>query len=297
MASTIQFLTSRGVIKPPKFVEHPCYEVLMGSVMYGVSDDTSDMDIYGFCIPPKDMVFPHLAGEIEGFGKQKKRFEQFQQHHVYETSTERNYDITIYSIVKFFSLCMDNNPNFINCLYAPQNSILHSTEVANMIRNKRKIFIHKGLWHKYKGYSYSQLHKMRLKNPEPGSKRAAIVGAHGFDCKFGYHLIRLLYEAEMLLTEGDLDLQRHREHLKAIRRGDVTQKEVEDWAAEKEKALERAYEASTLPWGPPEAEIKQLLLSCLEHHYGSISDCVTILSPAEETMKKIIEAVNTYRGQ
>lgn len=51
------------------------YETIMGSVAYGVSSDTSDMDVYGFAIPPKDDVFPHLRGEILCFGKQHKRFE------------------------------------------------------------------------------------------------------------------------------------------------------------------------------------------------------------------------------
>src|SRR5262245_33141698 len=58
------------------------YETIMGSVAYGVSDDTSDFDTLGFCIPPKDTLFSHLAGEIEGFGRQKKRFMSYQQHDV-----------------------------------------------------------------------------------------------------------------------------------------------------------------------------------------------------------------------
>jgi predicted nucleotidyltransferase len=54
----------------------------MGSQAYGVNTDTSDLDIYGVCIPPKEMIFPHLAGEIPGFGQQIQRFEMWQEHKV-----------------------------------------------------------------------------------------------------------------------------------------------------------------------------------------------------------------------
>jgi hypothetical protein len=68
MPSTLKTLTDKGLIQPPKWLpDNVHYETMMGSVAYGVSGDTSDVDIYGFAIPPKEMVFPHLAGEIEGF--------------------------------------------------------------------------------------------------------------------------------------------------------------------------------------------------------------------------------------
>ena len=83
MPSTVQKLAEKGLIKPPRFVPaNTHYETIMGSVAYGVSSDTSDMDVYGFCIPTKEVIFPHLAGQIEGFGRQRQAFEQFQQHHI-----------------------------------------------------------------------------------------------------------------------------------------------------------------------------------------------------------------------
>jgi len=78
MPSTTAQLTQRGVIRPPHFLpSNVMYETIMGSIAYGVSSEQSDRDIYGFCIPPKEEVFPHLDGEIPGFGEPKKRFERF----------------------------------------------------------------------------------------------------------------------------------------------------------------------------------------------------------------------------
>ena len=83
MASTVYKLNQRGLITPPKWLpDNIHYETIMGSISYGASSDTSDFDVLGFAIPPKEDVFPHLRGEILGFGRQKNRFEQYQQHHI-----------------------------------------------------------------------------------------------------------------------------------------------------------------------------------------------------------------------
>ena len=64
-------LVKKGLISPPAFVTDCLqYLTLMGSQAYGVAntgdkEQMSDWDIYGFCIPYKDMIFPHLRGEIE----------------------------------------------------------------------------------------------------------------------------------------------------------------------------------------------------------------------------------------
>ena len=117
------------------------------------------------------------------------------------------YDLTIYGIVKFFNLAMENNPNVIDSLFTPVNCVLHSTRVGNLVRENRKLFLHKGAWPKFKGYAYSQLHKISIKQPQ--GKRAELVERHGYDTKFAYHVVRLLTEVEMILMEQDIDLQRN----------------------------------------------------------------------------------------
>jgi uncharacterized protein len=273
MSSTIENLAKRGVITPPDFVvSNTMYETVMGSVAFGVDDEFSDYDTMGFCIPPKHVVFPHTAGHIDGFGRQKQTFKVYQKHHV--QADEKEYDFNIYNIVHYFHLCMENNPNMVDSLYTPRECVLHSTRVSEMVRDQRDLFLHKGAWHRYKGYAYSQLHKMGGKQPEPGSKRDKIRQKYGYDVKFAYHVVRLLYEVEMILQDGTIDLRRNREHLKAIRRGDVDESDVRQWAADKERFLERLYESSTLRHSPDERAIKDLLLHCLEDHYGNLDAVV-----------------------
>jgi len=293
MSSSVQVLADKNLIQPPKWLPlNVHYETIMGSVAYGVSSDTSDMDVYGFCIPPKEIIFPHLAGEIQDFGRQKKRFEEFQQHRV--VYGDKTYDLLIYSIVKYFSLCMENNPNMIDSLFTPDSCVLHISSVGLMVREQRQLFLHKGAWHKFKGYAYSQIHK--LKNKNPAGKRLELVEKYGYDTKFAYHTVRLLNEIEMILSEGTLDLQRNREQLKSIRRGDWSEQAVLDYFSQKELSLEGLYQSSKLRHGPDEEAIKALLLNCLEHHYGSLDKCVVKVGVAESYLNEITAVVDRWRN-
>jgi len=237
-------------VHPPGWLcDNLCYETMMGSVAYGVSSDSSDMDVYGICVPPKDVVFPHLAGEILGFGTQVKRFESWQEHHV--AVLGKSWDFAIFGIVKFFQLAMENNPNVIDSLFTPRRCVLSSTAIGEYIREHRVDFLHKGAWHKFKGYAYSQLNKIKTKTPT--GKRVELVEQFGYDVKFAYHVVRLLLEVEQILVARDMDLERDREQLKAIRRGEWTLEQLAQWAKDKEKALEALYHASSVTYEPDEA--------------------------------------------
>jgi predicted nucleotidyltransferase len=293
----IQDLEKRGLIHPPKWLSDNChYLTIMGSVAYGVSSDTSDCDIYGWVVPPKHLVFPHLAGEILGFGAQIKKFDQWQQHHINDREARKEYDFSVYNIVRYFHLCMGGNPNMIDSLWTPTNCVIHSTTLSEMVRDHRRLFVSKKMWHTYKGYAFSQLHKMSSKDPEPESKRAKLREELGWDVKFGYHVVRLLLEIEQLLQEGDMDLQAHKEHLKAIRRGEVTEQEVRDFFTLKEKELEKLYHESNIPYSPDEAAIKKLLLECLEHHYGNLDGCIEQPDQAVDILRQIQEILDRSRN-
>jgi uncharacterized protein len=279
-------MMNEGVIKPPLHVKDNIhYEVVMGSEAYGMTSEKSDVDLYGFSIPHKEMIFPHLSGYIHGFGTQAQGFEQFQQHHIkYE---EREYDICMYSIVKFFHLCMMNNPNMIDSLFVPRRCIYFSTQVGEHVRERRREFLHKGCWHKFKGYAFSQLNKMRIKDPGPESRRYEMVQKFGFDVKFASHVVRLLNEVEQIMLEGDLDLERNREQLKSIRRGEWSQDRITEYFERKEMDLETVYLNSKLPYSPNEKRIKEILLQCLEMHFGSLQ----AVFPAEKDMTKLISEI------
>lgn len=306
MSSTTQKLMEKGLAlgAPPFLKTNVHYETIMGSHAYGVADTSvkdkiPDYDIYGFAIPPKEYIFKHMTGWVPGFGPEPPGFEQWQKHHMFDQDAlggvGKEWDLQIFNIVKFFELCRQNNPNMIDSLFTPENCVVHCTQIGRMVRDNRKLFLSKECWKKFRGYASSQLKKMNDKDPIGG--RREIVDKFGFDVKFAYHIIRLFDEAEQIMLEGDLNLQRARETMKAIRRGDWTAEEVRNWAVEKDKALEAVYANCKLPEHPPTEPLRQLLINCLEAHYGSISNCIAQVGWPEQALKNIDNILNEVRGK
>jgi predicted nucleotidyltransferase len=293
-------LYDKGIIKrgefPPFLRNNIHYLTVMGSNAYGIAQEDSDFDLYGWCIEPKEIMFPHLKGEIPGFGKQTEKFKVWQKHHVVDPNARggksQEYDFNIYSIVSYLNLCMDCNPNMIDSLFTPRTCVLYSSPIGEIVRQNRKMFLHKGAYWRFKGYSFSQIHKMRSMNRE--GKRKEGVEKYGYDLKFFCHCIRLLNECEQILTEGDIDLQRGNDELKAIRRGEYTLEQALEMFNLREKTLEAAYAKSTLPHHPDEAAIKNILIQCLEIAYGDTTKMVVIENKAELFMNDVKKLLEKY---
>lgn len=98
------------------------------------------------------------------------------------------------------------------------------------------------------------------------------------------------------MVEHDLDITRNREQLKSIRRGEWTLEYLREWFETKERALEEVYAASTLRYGPDEEAIRELLLNCLEHHYGNISDAVRRDIKVDQMVRELEAVLDRYRA-
>jgi len=93
--------------------------------------------------------------------------------------------------------------------------------------------------------------------------------------------------------EHDLDLEKNREQLKSIRRGEWSVDQIRKYFDEKEKALEKAYLESTLQHKPAIPEIKALLLNCLEQYFGSLDkmiktdkNCAILINDIQDVLRK-----------
>ncbi len=292
MANILQTLTDKNIAHPPEWLPaNTVYLVNHGSHAYGTNTKDSDYDVYGICIPPLKQIFPHLEGEIFGFGNQKKRFEQYQEGHLIHPNGQE-YDFQIYSIVKYFHLAMGANPNIIEALFVPQECILHMSRIGTIIRENRHIFLSKKAKYTYLGYAFSQRAKAFTQTKI--GNRKELVEAHGFDTKNAYHLLRLLDYAEQILNEHDIDLRRNNEKWKAVRRGEVTKEEINDIFNLKEKQLETLYQTSTLQHSPDENKIKTVLLNCLEEHYGSLTNIIRVEGKEEQCIGEIRKVLANY---
>lgn len=290
-------LQSDGLISPPKWLaDNTQYVCYTGSTAYGASADTSDLDCYGWAFPPKDVVFPHTAGHILGFGNDPPAFNCYQEHHIVDKKSGKEYDFQIYSVVHYFNLLLQNNPNMVDSLFVPDRCVLHATKVGQLVREKRKLFLHKGAFHKFKGYAYAQLKKVRAKSSSASDKRQATIDAHGYDTKHAYHIVRLALECQEILETGDLHLDQNGAQYRAIRNGEWTLDRLEKWFEDKERHLENAYAESKLPHAAPEEEIKELLLNCLETHYGSLDKAVTRQTDIDKVLAEMRQVIERHGG-
>jgi predicted nucleotidyltransferase len=298
MSSVVQKLVRHKLFHPKySFVGEPDYEVIMGSLAYGVSNDTSDMDIYAMCVPHKSMVFPHLAGHVPDFGPKPENFTSQQKHHM--QLEEREYDVVVYSIVMYFQLCMENNPNMLDSLFVPDRCVIHASEVGQHMRAHRRLFLSKYVYTKLRGYAFGELKKLKRDFGKEGAaladykpKRRKAIEQFGYDVKSAYHVVRLMREAEQVLTEGDLDLEVAREQLKAVRRGSMTLEELEEWFFNKEKALDTTVANSSLPAKPDVDRLRVLLLECLEMKFGSLEVAQSIDPDVMRKYEQIVKIVN-----
>ena len=256
----------------PNFISDESVSMLtvMGSRAYGTETPESDWDFYGVLVPPVDVVFPHLKGRITGFGKQVQEFNQSQGQHLENEGGE--FDVTIYNITRYFQLCMDGNPNMIDSLFTGDSSLVKCDNVGKIIRENRQLFLSQKCYHTFKGMAFS--HMCRLNNRERIGKRAELINQYGYDVKDASHIIRLVEELKMILTQGDLDLKANSTLSLGVKQGLWKKEEVVKHFEQSMEMLDAMVESQnvSVPYSPDEGAIKRALEFCLEEKYGNLSN-------------------------
>lgn len=257
-------------LNKPKWLNHVNYLTVMGSRAYGSTTEGSDWDFYGFTTPPAGITFPHLKGDIEGFGKQKQLFNQLQLQGI-PSDKYGDVDLTVYGIVRYFQLVMDNNPNMTDSLFVPDDVIVYMDRVGRIVRENRKVFLSQKLYHTFRGMAYSHMKRITSRTRE--GKRKEWVKKYGFDVKDASHVVRLMLEAEDFLLTGDADIFSNGQEILSIRNGEWSLDNVKDFFNDRMSYLEHIIKSDecVLPKYPDEYAIKTVLEWCLEEEYGSLA--------------------------
>lgn len=127
------------------------FATLHGSHAYGLNTETSDIDVKGVCVAPREVYLGFTSG-----------FEQAEQR--------EPYDLSIYELRKFFRLAAACNPNIIEVLHTDPSVFIHNTPLGEKLVKHRYDFISMKAKHTFSGYAHSQLSRIQthyrwLKNP------------------------------------------------------------------------------------------------------------------------------------
>ena len=118
------------------------YKVRVGSHAYGMNTPTSDEDFAGIFIPNEEYFFG-----LQSFDQQIEQTEEK--------------DTTLYSLRKYTTLAVANNPNVLELLFVDKSDILYCHPVMFELRAIRRSFLSQKCAKTYLGYAQAQLHRIR----------------------------------------------------------------------------------------------------------------------------------------
>jgi predicted nucleotidyltransferase len=128
------------------------FEIITGSNAYGTNTPESDLDIRGIFRQPLEarMSLDPLINQVSDKGQ----------------------DITYYELKKYFELASDCNPNIIEMLYPPKETLLYVHPIMQKVLDNRHLFISKKAKHTFAGYAMAQIKRCRgqnkwINNPKP----------------------------------------------------------------------------------------------------------------------------------
>jgi len=258
-------------VNKPKWLNDASYVTVMGSRAYKTHTIASDWDFYGFCVPPASVVFPHIAGDIPLFWNQKNNFKQLQLQHI-PSEIYGDVDITIYNIVYYFDRVLDGNPNMLDSLFVPDDTIMVIDKVGKMVRDNRELFLSQRLYKKFVGFAMSHLKKITSRTRQ--GLRKAVVDEHGYDTKDASHVVRAMLEIKDFMLSGNCDVSSHAVTVREIRAGEWSLERVQKIFDTILGGLDIMHSEGrfVVAENPRVDEVKSLLVDCLEEKYGSLGE-------------------------
>ncbi|MEO6252094.1 MAG: nucleotidyltransferase domain-containing protein [Ferruginibacter sp.] len=124
---TIDWIKNNGLL---------IFEVITGSRAYGLDTATSDTDIKGVFVMPKEMFYG--------------------LEYTAQVNNETN-DIVYYELKRFMELLSKNNPNILEMLNVPGNCVLQKHSIMDMLQPE--IFLSKRCEQSFANYAFTQIKK------------------------------------------------------------------------------------------------------------------------------------------
>jgi predicted nucleotidyltransferase len=137
-------------------------------------------------------------------------------------------------------LALKANPNVLEILYTPL--VEHASPIAKEMLANRQRFLSKLVYQTYNGYVLSQFRKLEQDMRTTGELK----------WKHVMHLLRLLIAGIRILNEGEVPVHTgpFRERLLAVRHGELSWEQANDWRLELHKEFDTACGGTKLPDRP-----------------------------------------------
>ncbi len=221
-----------GRLQPDELVhDHTVYAAVVGSRAFGLAGADSDTDVRGVYVAPTEAFWSLVKppAHVEGPGP-----EEF-----------------FWEVERFCELALKANPNVLEVLHFPMVRIC--TELGSELVDLREAFLSQLAVQTYSGYVLSQFKKIEADLRTRGEPK----------WKHVMHLLRLLLSVRDLVITGNLvlDAGEHREHLLAVRSGEVEWPEVERWRLQLHRDLDTALERTPLAAVPDVERVDRWLRS------------------------------------
>ncbi|BCK72178.1 nucleotidyltransferase [Streptomyces libani subsp. rufus] len=209
--------------------EHTVYACVMGSRAFGLATETSDTDRRGVFLAPTPLFwgFEKPPTHVEG-----PREEEFS-----------------WELERFCQLALRANPTVLECLHSPLVERIDAT--GRELLTLREAFLSRQVHRTFAGYAGGQLKQLRADIRQHGAPR----------WKHAMHLLRILACSRDMLRTGELTLEvgPDRDHLLAVRRGEIPWNTVERRMARLSEEAEAAVSGSPLPASPDRARVADFL--------------------------------------
>jgi len=142
---------------------------ISGSHAYGMATPTSDLDLRGVCIPPREIresffrKFDQFQGEPSAPDREvlERAFSRKLPSAYLEALRGSWQDTVIFGLHKAVSLMSDANPNMLELLFLPEDCIVVDSLPWKTIREARSLFLSQRCRFTFMGYAVSQFRRIQ----------------------------------------------------------------------------------------------------------------------------------------
>lgn len=204
---------------------------IVGSTLFGMSTDASDVDLTGVCIESPEQVIG-----LQGFEQHIHPSNKAQG----EKTAPGEVDCTVYSLRKFMRLALSQNPTVLTLFFVPPEFRTYDGLLADNFRSMLDKVLTRKASSTFLGYMQDQRERMLGLRGGAHTNRPELVGLHGYDTKYAGHYIRLGFQGIELLETGKLTLPmlaEQRNVVMEIRAGKWAQADVISYGQDVESRL------------------------------------------------------------